>query len=94
MPRDIRLREAMDGHVRPAEWAEVDREERLEKLEREYAGMVLPQVRIRAVRCVETGAIFDSLRDAATSVGLSASNIKIAADNGTVSGGFHWEYRK
>ena len=49
-------------------------------------------VRKRAVICVETNCIYDSLRRAGSSVGTSPSNIWFALKNGGLAGGFHWKY--
>lgn len=48
----------------------------------------------RAVRCVETGAVYESCTKAAEAVGIKSSG-KIgdaAKDCSKTSGGYHWEY--
>lgn len=47
----------------------------------------------RKVRCVETGEIFDSIKNAAEHYGLKRPNISaVLAGKNKISGGFHWEY--
>lgn len=46
----------------------------------------------RKVRCVETGEVFDCLRDAGASVSVSRNSVCAAIHSGGVSGGCHWEY--
>ena len=49
----------------------------------------------RKVRCVETGVIYDSLKDAASSVNGASSNLCNMLNGNNRSkrfGGFHWEY--
>ena len=47
----------------------------------------------RKVRCVETGEVFNSLKEAGDKTGASASHLSACCDGkrGT-SGGYHWEY--
>ena len=46
----------------------------------------------KKVRCVETGMVFDCLRDAGASVSVSRNAICTAIHSGGASGGYHWEY--
>lgn len=52
-----------------------------------------PSILRKAVVCVETGEVFNSITQAAASVGVSRSSIsKCVSDN--TAGGFHWQYVK
>ena len=46
----------------------------------------------RAVRCVETGKVYESIRSAAIAVGKSAATLSEARKYGKTCGGYHWEY--
>ena len=46
----------------------------------------------RAVRCVETGEIFPSIKSAAAWANGSSACILYACKNGTKSAGYHWRY--
>lgn len=46
----------------------------------------------RAVRCVETGEIFESIRSAAKAVGKNSATLSEARKYGKTCAGFHWEY--
>lgn len=43
-------------------------------------------------RCIETGKVFNSLTEAALSIGTSSGSISNACRNGTPAGRLHWEY--
>lgn len=47
--------------------------------------------RAKPVRCIETGAIYDSMRTAASAFGLSESSVSYAVKRMTAAGGYHWE---
>lgn len=48
---------------------------------------------MRTIKCVETGELFDSIREAAEKFGLHASNIGSNLQGKTSHcGGYHWEY--
>ena len=50
---------------------------------------------VRKIRCIETGKIFDSIRDAERACGIPSCNISrhLRGFHGNnVAGGFHWEY--
>lgn len=46
----------------------------------------------RAVKCVETGEVFDVIRDAGNRYGVWHANISRACKTGYKCGGYHWEY--
>lgn len=46
----------------------------------------------RKVKCTETGIIYNSVKDAAESAGVSRSALNEALRGGHFTGGFHWEY--
>jgi hypothetical protein len=48
---------------------------------------------IKRIKCVETGQVFDSMRDAAIHIGRSFNTLSQAA-RGKIqtAGGYHWEY--
>ena len=46
----------------------------------------------RSVRCIETGKIFSSLKEAISFHNLSGANIWKAIKKGHKAGGYHWEY--
>lgn len=49
--------------------------------------------RDRKVRCIDTGKIFNSLKDAATSVGIGSTAIhQCLKGKSKTAGGYHWEY--
>lgn len=47
---------------------------------------------LRAVRCIETGLEFESIRLAADCTGSHVPNIVRACQRGSTAVGFHWEY--
>ena len=52
----------------------------------------LKQNRVK-VQCVETGEVFDSISDAAHSIGVTAKAISKNLNNETfLCGGYHWKY--
>lgn len=56
-----------------------------------YAGANNP--RARKVRCIETGAVFPTIKDAGLFIGGSPKNIiSVCRGNLKTSGGYHWEY--
>ena len=53
----------------------------------------LHENRRRCVRCIETGVIYDSMKEAGESLGIAKANILRACKNPTyMAGGYHWEY--
>ena len=46
----------------------------------------------RKVQCIETTCIYDGVRVAERSTGISHTNISKACKNGCIAGGFHWKY--
>lgn len=52
-----------------------------------------PSVKRRSVICIETGKIYDCLKEAGADIGTSHSNISYACSGKTVlAGGYHWAY--
>lgn len=51
------------------------------------------QHRIKKVRCIETGVIYESISDAARQTGICRESIgKCCNGNQKTAGGYHWEY--
>lgn len=46
----------------------------------------------KAVRCIESGVVYETMHLAETKLGLNASNIHRAIRTGYRCGGYHWEY--
>lgn len=51
-----------------------------------------PPVNQKHIYCVETGAVFASIKQAADFLGVSRASVFVACKNHTPSGGFHWAY--
>lgn len=85
--RRKRLSEALTGRIFSEEHRKHIRESKLGV----YAGKNNP--RARKVRCVETGVIFETIKDAGVFIGGSPKNI-VSCCRGRLktSGGFHWCY--
>ncbi len=50
-------------------------------------------VKTKAVMCVETGRVYDSIKLAGARLGIQPQNISIAArGKSKTAGGYHWEY--
>ena len=50
------------------------------------------QKTMRRVKCVETGIVYNGLREASRILGLNHQNIGEACKTHNACGGFHWEY--
>ncbi len=46
----------------------------------------------KKVICVETGEVFESIKNASIATGANQSRISIVAKKGGTSGGYHWKY--
>ncbi len=46
----------------------------------------------KQVKCIETGEIFETAKEASLSIGKSISAVKVAIHTNTRAGGFHWCY--
>lgn len=79
-----------DNYVQNLEW--MTHKENLEygtRAERSGVGIKKP------VRCVETGEIFDSIKDAGAAINRLPDGIsKVLAGKHKTCGGYHWEFVK
>lgn len=75
------------------ESAEIRSEKMKENYQNQKGLYELNQQRKKAIKCVETQQVFDSLAEAAKEYNLSASNISsVLHKRRKTTGGFHWVY--
>jgi hypothetical protein len=51
-----------------------------------------PNPNAKKVRCIETGVIFNSVKEASLSLGLNKCAVQCSTKRGYRCGGYHWEY--
>ena len=59
---------------------------------REVAVKAINKACAKRIECIETGEVYDSIRDAASKLGVSDKNAQRAIKKGYRWGGFHWKY--
>ena len=59
---------------------------------KEFAMSRVRQACAKAVRCVETGEVFDMIATAAHKYGVNKCDIGVSCRKGYRCGGYHWEY--
>lgn len=87
-----KISEANKGKVSPRKGAHLSAETR-RKISEAHKGRI--PLNKKAVRCVETGKLYNSITEAAKSVGAETTNIsKVLRGIRKTAGGYHWKYAK
>lgn len=66
----------------------------LSKEEVERLSMFASKARMKSVRCIETGRVYESLKSAAVDTGITGASITHAMRRAGTAGGFHWEFAR
>lgn len=64
-----------------------------QKLSESNQGIIPPYIKPSKVMCIETGEVFQQVKDAREKYGIASSNIsKVCRHKRDTAGGYHWKY--
>ena len=90
-PRSLKTRKRLSEALKGRTFSEEHCKHISESKKGVYAGANNP--RARKVRCIETGVVFSTIKDAGLFIGGSPKNIvSVCRGRLQTSGGYHWEY--